>query len=225
MSQSKVNHPYYHKTRSARKRFSAKLIAVALVFNGLIWVVCFAINFYLPAIFSVYISLILIAPFIDVPAMVASGKLTYFSPFLLAEKEKNDRVNIHGGTLLDYAFAIERSMSGKQRRKFILRGYLKGLIKLIDWADDKGKTRLKITGTTPILNKRTAAKLGFKVRSLNFIQLIILLFNYPNLTVGQSIANAQLSLPRIARAKTIEADIEDLKKRREYMEALCETLK
>lgn len=157
--------------------------------------------------------------------MVESGKLTYFSPFLLAEKERNNTIKIHGGTLLDYVFVIDRSMNGKQRKRFILCGYLEGLIKLIDWADDKGKTRLKITGTTPILNKRTAAKLGFKVKPLNIIQLIILLFNYPNLTVGQSLANAQLSLPRIARAKTIEADIGGLKKRRAYLEELCAKLK
>ncbi|MCA1761802.1 MAG: hypothetical protein ABR574_04190 [Cryomorphaceae bacterium] len=219
-----LNHPYYNKPKAERRRFTAKLILGAALVNAAIIVLCIVLETYLIIALSVYLTLILLAPFLDVPALVAAGKLTYFSSFLLAEKEKKGTLKIHGGTLLDYWFTINRSMNGKQRRDFILGGYIQGLLNLIEWAEENDKTELQITGTTPILNRRTAEKLGFKLKPVNLVQLVILVFNYPNLTVAQSISKARLSFPKIGNTKTIHANIGDLKKRRTFMKELCEKL-
>src|SRR5690606_19696192 len=67
------------------------------------------------AIFAFAITLSIIAPFFDTPSLRKSGNLIYHSPLFISEKPKNGVVKIHGGTLFDYVFVIDRNMNGKQR--------------------------------------------------------------------------------------------------------------
>lgn len=78
--------------------------------------------------------------------------MIYYSSLFVAEKEEKGIIEIHGGSLFDYVFAIDKTLSGKQRTNFVLHKYLEGILNLIDVCEKDNNTSLKINGTTYILN-------------------------------------------------------------------------
>ena len=84
---------------------------------------------------------------------------------------------------------------------------------------------MKVRGTSYIINKRTAEKIGFKVIETNMLQKIILIYNYFNVMVSNSIAKNKLAFPKLSNTKTFEADIGQLLAKRDYIETLSNTLK
>ena len=140
--------------------------------------------------------------------MIKSGKMMYLSSFLIAEKEKNNEIIIHGGTLFDYYFSLDKDQTPKERKLYILTGYLRGLVALIESNQAKPGTRIK--GTTYILNERTARKIGFTTEKTDMVQKIILVLNYPNLIFSKSFLEKKLSLPKLNTTKTYTSDIKSL---------------
>jgi len=152
-----------------------------------------------------------------------NGRMIYYSPLFITEKPKNGLIKIHGGTLFDYYFVIDKKMNGKQRTNFIIQQYLEGLLHLIEkYENDK---EMKIRGTSYIINKRTAEKIGFKIIETDILQKIILLYNYFNILISNSIAKDKLSFPKLSKTKTFDADVNQLLERKEYIEKLNESLK
>ncbi len=84
---------------------------------------------------------------------------------------------------------------------------------------------MKVRGTSYIINKRTAEKIGFKVIETNMLQKIILNYNYFNVMVSNSIAKNKLVFPKLSNTKTFEADIGQLLAKRDYIKTLSNTLK
>ncbi|WPR75591.1 hypothetical protein [Algoriphagus sp. NG3] len=166
----------------------------------------------------------MVAPFFDVPALRKSGDLIYYSPLFLAEKPKNGKITIHGGTLFDYVFVIGRNLNGKSRTNLIIQQYLEGLIKLLDHHSRENQENFTIRGTSYILNERTARKIGFKVVQTDFLQRIILIFNYFNLMLTYSIAKGKWSWPSVVETKTFEANLFDLMGKRDFTQKLKESL-
>ncbi|MDR5589089.1 hypothetical protein [Christiangramia sp. SM2212] len=181
----------------------------------------FGLYFLLPVSFWILISVL--APFFDMPGLINSGKMKYQSSLMISEKEKNKQIVIHGGTLFDYYFVLDKEHSPKQRKNFILLEYLNGLLNLIDSRQDD--LELKIKGTTYILNERTAEKIGFEIQETDTVQQIILIMNYPNLLVTKSFAMKKISFPRLNKTSTYLADIADLKKNRNKIEQIRNILK
>ncbi|MDN3596339.1 hypothetical protein [Zunongwangia endophytica] len=134
--------------------------------------------------------------------------MKYESLFLISEKEKNNQITIHGGTLFDYYFTLNKNSSAKERKNLILSEYLKGLLHILD--SHKDNLSLEIIGSTYILNQRTAEKMGFDVRKTNMVQLIILILNYPNLICTKSFASKKLSFPNLKEIRTYKANIQSL---------------
>ncbi|MFN2262427.1 MAG: hypothetical protein ABR595_10225 [Psychroflexus sp.] len=159
------NHPFYQKTKSQKLKFYLKLIALILLFNLPFSVLAYVLNLFVIVAFSFFVSITILAPFIDVPSMVKNGKLRYFSAMLLAEQPKNNTVNIHGSSLFDYYFMLNRKQSGSERTKFILKSFLEGLVNIIDEYEDE--ENLKICGTSHILNRRTT-NLDFRVQLFQY---------------------------------------------------------
>ena len=149
--------------------------------------------------------------------------MIYYSPLFITEKPKNRLIKIHGGTLFDYYFVIDKKMNGRQRTNFIIQQYLEGLLHLIEkYENDKN---IKIRGTSYIINKRTAEKMGFEIIETDYLQKIILIYNYFNILISNSIAKNKLSFPKINKTKTFEADVRQLLERKEYIEKLNQSLK
>jgi len=153
----------------------------------------------------------LAAQFIDVPSMIKSGKLEYQSPMLLTETPRKGIMILHGATLFDYYFLLDRQQSGRERTRYVLKGYLEGLLKLLDQLETEGRTEIMLKGTSYFLQARTVERFGFRVsKRADGLQTLILLLNYAQLTVAHYLANGRLSFPDLRKVRTFEAKAEDL---------------
>ena len=220
-----MKHRFYQKSKAEQNRIQLKIGSVALIFNLLVLGVSIVSGIYLFIVLSIMISLSVIAPFFDVPALKKQGKLIYYSSLFIAEKEDKGVIKIHGGSLFDYVFVIDKSLNGTKRTHFILQKYLEGLLNLMRKYEDNYSTSVKIKGTSYILNARTAEKIGLEIIRVDAVQKLILIFNYFNILISNSIAKDGVSFPRLNNIKTFEGSIEELIKRRPYIEALNEKLK
>ncbi|WP_299009380.1 hypothetical protein [uncultured Tenacibaculum sp.] len=178
---------------------------------------------YIIGILTFAITLSVIAPFFDMPSLKKSGKMIYYSSLFITEKPKDGLIKIHGGTLFDYYFVIDKKMNGKQRTNFIIQKYLDGLLHLME--EYKNDKKMKIRGTSYIINKKTAEKIGFEIVETDILQKIILICNYCNILISNSIAKKKLSFPKLNKTKTFEANVSQLLKRKEYIESLNKSLK
>ncbi|WP_452231872.1 hypothetical protein [Lacinutrix sp. MEBiC02595] len=220
-----MNHRFYSKSKKEQNRIQIKIAIAAVSLNLLILVLCLLSGFYFFIFLFLIITLSIIAPFFDVPAMKKKGKLIYYSSLLITEKENKGTIIIHGGSLFDYIFVIDKSLSGKQRTNFILQKYVEGILNLIQACDENHNTSLRIKGTTYILNARTAEKIGLKITKTDFLQKLILTYNYVNILISNSIAKRKIAFPKLNNIKTFESNIEELIKRREFIESLNSKLK
>lgn len=218
-----MDHPFYNKSLKEQHRIQLKIGAVAIVFNLFILFLSATSGIYFMVLMSIAITLSVIASFFDTPSLRKSGRLIYYSPLFLTEKEKKGVIILHGGTLFDYFFVIDRRLNGRQRTRFILKNYLEGMLALIESCENEPGTKF-LKGTSYILNERTAKKLGFRVVKTDQIQLLILMYNYVNLTIASSLAKARLSFPRFSGIKTYEAQMSELIQRREYLATLLKKL-
>jgi hypothetical protein len=145
-----LKHRFYNKSRKEQNRI---LGAIALGFMLMITasiIISIYAEIYLIGILTFAIGLSIIAPFFDMPSLKKSGKIIYYSPLFIAEKPKNDTLKVHGGTLFDYYFVIDKERNAKERTNFILQQYVEGLLRLM--ADYKTDEKLIIRGTSYIIN-------------------------------------------------------------------------
>lgn len=218
----KLKHRFYRKSKKDQNRILAIIAIGAIIFIFLSIIISLKLDFYLIGILTFTITLSIIAPFFDMPSLKKRGKMIYYSPLFIAEKPKNGVIKIHGGTLFDYYFVIDKKMNGKQRTNFIIQQYLQGLLCLIE--KHGAENEMKIRGTSYILNNRTVEKLGFEVIQTDSSQKIILLYNYFNILISNSIAKNKLSFPNLNRTKTFETDFKQLIERKDYIEKLNNAL-
>jgi hypothetical protein len=136
-------------------------------------------------------------------------KLTYYSSLFIAEKEEKGVIKVHGGSLFDYVFVIDKSLSGKQRTNFTLQKYLEGILNLIKDYEEDRNTSLKIKGTTYILNARTAEKIGFDIVRTGLIQKLILTYNYVNILISNSISKRKISFPKLKILKHLRVTLKN----------------
>lgn len=206
-------------------KFQILIAGCALFVISLSIYLSFESSFYLLAVLVFSVTLSVIAPFFDVPAGIKSGKLIYYSSLFLAEPEKNGKIKIHGGTLFDYVFVLDKKMSGNTRTRFILQKYLEGLLNLMHEYEGKADNEIVITGTSYILNKKTAKKLGFRWVNTDPLQKVILVYNFINLLISNSIAKGKLSFPNIKRTITVEASLVELYQKKPFITMFYERLK
>jgi hypothetical protein len=220
-----MNHPYFLKSKEKQLIIQIKIGATAFTLNLIILAVSLWSGYYFLVFLSTSITLSIIAPFFDIPALKKKGKLIYYSSLFVTEKEQKGIIKIHGGSLFDYVFVIDKTLSGKQRTNFILHKYLEGLLNLIDVCEKNNNTSVKIKGTTYFLNERTAHKIGLNSIKTDNIQKLILTYNYVNVLISNSIAKRKILFPKLNTIKTFESDIVALIKQREFIEGLHDKLK
>jgi len=220
-----LEHRFYIKTQKQQNQVQALIVLVALSVILLSLLISWITQFYLITIIFFVIILTIIAPFFDTPSLKKTGGLTYHSLLFLSEKPKNGMIKVHGGTLFDYVFVIDKKNNGKQRTNFIIQQYLEGLLNLMEKHEQDKSEHIKIRGTSYIINERTAQRIGFKVTEIEYLQKLILLFNFFNVLITYSIAKGKLSLPKINNTKTFETNLNDLAEKKEYISKMNERLK
>ncbi|TYC16214.1 hypothetical protein ES677_03315 [Bizionia gelidisalsuginis] len=220
-----MQHHFYSKSKREQNQIQLKIGSFALLINSLALSVSFFSGFYLVFFLLLAITLSIVAPFFDVPSLKQKGSLVYYSSLLVAEREKKGVVKIHGGSLFDYVFVIDRALNGTQRTNFILQQYLEGLLNLINDFEAKKNTAVKIQGTSYILNERTANRIGLKVIKTDFLQKFILVFNYLPLLISSSFAKGKLSFPNLRKSKSFEGELIELMERKQNIQNLSNKLK
>jgi len=220
-----LRHRFYLKSKKKQNQiqFLIGFIALLVILSSLF--ISFKTGIYFLVILTFPITLSIIAPFFDTPSLRKSGGLIYHSPLFLSEKPKNGIVKIHGGTLFDYVFVIDQTMNGKQRVNFIIQQYLEGLLNLIEENENKKSENIKIRGTSYVINERTAQRIGFKVIKTDYIQKLILIYNFFNVLITYSIAKGKLSFPNLSETKTFETGLNELVERKDFIRNLNEKLK
>lgn len=215
-----MRHNYYSKSYREQNQIQLKIAGVALLINLVMLAICVVSGFYFVFFLSLAITLSIIAPFFDVPSLKKKGSLIYYSSLFVAEKESKGVVKIHGGSLFDYVFVLDKSLNGSQRTNFILQQYVEGLLNLINDFEKRQNTTVKIQGTSYIINHRTASKLGLKVVKTDFIQKCILVLNYIPLSISNSFAKRKLSFPNLRNSKTFKGELVELIKRKQDLQNL-----
>jgi len=213
-----MKHNFYLKSKKKQNQIQFLIGLFAFMVIMISICISWITEVYLFVILMISITLSIIAPFFDMPSLRKSGKMIYFSPLFIAEKPQNSIIKIHGGTLFDYCFVIDKKMNGKQRTNFIIQQYLQGLLYFIEKYENENE--LKIRGTSYILNERTAKKMGFEIIETDMLQKIILFYSYFNILISNSIAKNKLSFPNINETKTFQTDLEKLKERKYYIQKL-----
>ena len=194
------------------------------MFLGFVFITLLLEWYYL-SLFVAPLILSVLSPFIDTPQGKKQGKLIYYSPLFITEKEKNGKIIIHGGTLFDYYYLIDRNWEGRQRIRYILRQYILGLVKLSESFKKGEAEEITLEGTSYIFNERTAEKLGFQRKRTNLLQQFILTYNYLQILLANSIAKGKLSFPAIGRVNTYTAKLLAIKQNNAYLLQLAEKLK
>ena len=215
-----LKHPFYQKSNREQTKIQIFIAAIAFVVILISLLFSWLFDSYLLSIFTISVVLSIIAPFLDAPSMKKSGKLIYCSNLLLMEKPQKGTIKIHGGSLFDYAFVLDKKMSGKQRTNFIIHQYLEGLLYIIEEYENGNMENHTIKGTSYILKNNTLQKIGFEIIETDFIQKVILIFNFFNLLISKTIAKGKLSFPNLLNIHTYQIKISLLKEHKEYIKTL-----
>ncbi|MBN7799956.1 hypothetical protein J0A67_03740 [Algoriphagus aestuariicola] len=220
-----MQHKFYSKSQKQQSRIQLLIGLAAFLVVLFLFMLSWLTGYYFLVVLVLPIVLSLIAPFFDTPSLVKSGSLSYHSLLFLSEKPTDNTIKIHGGTLLDYVFVINRKLNGRQRRDFIVQQYLEGLLNLMEENENKWPKGVKIKGTSYIINERTAQRIGFRPVKTDYLQKLLLTLNYFNVLTSYSIANAKLSFPKLGGTRSFEANLEELLERRELIKDLNGKLK
>lgn len=218
-----MQHKFYNKSEKEQFRIQAIIALAALIVVLISLLISWLLNFYLITILIIPVLLSVIAPFFDVPAMKKRGKLRYHSPLFVSQLKQNEII-IHGGTLFDYVFAIDHKLNGPQRTRYIVQQYLQGLLHLIESCEKENLINLKVRGTSYIINERTAQRMGFKVVQTDGLQQLILIFNYVNISIANSVAKGKPAFPNLKHTRSFEANIADLIQNKEQIGILAQRL-
>ncbi len=219
MREDILENTFYLKSPQ-QKRYLLLLALKALLLNLALGLLFFVAGMPLLIGLTIWATLQILAPFFDVPQMVKNGNLIYFSPLFLVEKESKGAMVLHGGTLFDYHFTINKAWSSKRKTNYVIQQYLLGLLHLVENKPDD----LILTGTSYVLNTKTAERLGFKKIPSLALQRLILMLNAINLTVSASKIKGRLVVPPISRTNSYSATVKDIKANADFIRALIKRL-
>ncbi|MDR9364295.1 MAG: hypothetical protein RI575_03070 [Balneolaceae bacterium] len=211
-----MKHQFFQKSDSEQQKFLWKTGLLLFLVSSLILLICYLTGLYHLA-GLIPIAILITAPFIDLPIGRKNGKFIYYSPLFITEPERNGKVVVHGGTLFDYLFTITSDLKGRNRTRFVLYGYILGLLRFISEHENKSRGDLQIRGTSYIINDKTAARFGLKPVKTDILQLLILLLNYIPITLSYSYIKQKVHFPKISEIKTYEGKLSEMVRHKEKL--------
>jgi len=218
----KIIHRYYILPKRDQKRKFWSFIFNLLIITAVIVFMAWSTNLWILLIL-VHPVLSVFASFIDVPTARNSGNIVYYSPLLLASAVRDNKIQLHGGTLFDYYYTLSLHKSEKRNKKAILYSYMEGLINLLDTFNEK-QDDIVLEANAYFISPHTAERLGFKKVRTKAFQKIIMIFNYLPITISYSIALGELSFPNILSLKSYESTIGELRKNRAKLVSMFERI-
>lgn len=153
--------------------------------------------------------LMFFAPFIDTPGGYRSGKLEYFGPLLIGEKERRGKIVLHGGTLFDYMFTLDGLKPGRERKSAVLRELGYGLEAL---AHSELDDSVVLEGTSYFPGERSLGRYGFRTEPISFFRFTILVFNYPLLFLSKRYVTGRWEFPSLRNVRTFRGTVGSLRR-------------
>jgi len=220
-----MQHRFYQRSKVDQIKIIFVVVGLLSVMLFGFVLISWGVKMYWIAFLAFPILLSVAAPFIDTPSLVKSGKLIYCSNLFLMEKPKNGAITIHGGTLFDYVFVLNQTMSGNQRTRYILQQYFEGLLFLIEEYEAGKLENYRVKGTTYLLNRRTAKKIGFEITRTDVLQQIILIYNFLNILISNSIAKKKFAIPNLCNTASFRTRLSELATHKQIIEKWNHKLK
>jgi hypothetical protein len=199
-----MKHRFFQKSESEQRKILFFLGGLLFLFCVFIVLAAYFTGFYILGAL-IPVAILIAAPFFDLPSGKKNGTFIYYSPFLITEPKKDGLVVFHGGTLFDYYFTLRPDLEGRQRTRFVLYGFVLGFLRFITEHEKSASENVRIRGTSYIINQRTASRLGLRPVKKDFLQIIILLFNYIPITLSNSFLKQEISFPKLSNVQTYEA--------------------
>lgn len=216
-------HKFYLKSKSQQNLYFTLLIGglcLVVLFIGLLsW---YFDNYFINVLIPILA--LNVAPFLDVPMGKRKGRFMYFSACFITEWHPDGRLILHGGTLFDYWFTIDKRMSAKERLRLILKLYLEGLLNLINYFEEKKEADIRIIGTTFFINKRNLNRLGFEVVPTSVFQALLIGINYFTISGALSFVNRSLTFFSFKNMYSFETDLSTLSDKKEIITQLYKHL-
>lgn len=219
-----MNHRFFQKSESDQKKILVFSGGLLFLFCVIVILIAYLSEFYLLAAL-IPIAILIAAPFFDLPSGKKNGSFVYYSPFLITEPKKDGLIVFHGGTLFDYYYTLPSDLEGRERTRFVLYGLVSGFLRFISEHEKEKNGNLTIRGTSYIMNTRTASRFGLRPVQKDFLQILILLFNYIPITLSNSFLKQKLSFPKLSNVRTYEANFEELVAQKDELLRLKRRLK
>ena len=159
------------------------------------------------------------------PLFTLLGLYRYYSPLLLGYLPNEKVIDLHSGGSFDYLFVMRGVAPGAAFRKQVLKYQLEGLLRLIQYVEEKQiPESVSIVGTSYFFNEKTLQKFGFKLVEASAFYRLNLLVNFIDITWMYSLAQGKLSFPKLWKAKKAHISGAALVRQRAAIAAVYERL-
>lgn len=193
------------------------LFALLLIAPFLIWPV--GPHYFLIAALII----VLIAPLESLlltPLYTITGRFNYLSPLLLATNSTTG-IELHVGTLYDYANNLRKRDCGKRAQHIVLKHIFEGLLNTCKQIEVNEIARdTELSATSYFFSSKTAEKLGFKLTKTSKMEQFNLFSVYISLVIRLSFTRGRLTLPRVSEIKKITITADELLKRQEVIKSM-----
>ncbi len=159
----------------------------------------------------------ILAQFVDTPLGHRSGRLIYFSPLFLVEKDKSDGFILHGGTVFDYVFVFSWQKAGETARHQVVEQFIAGLLAFVQYLETNHLYETRIKGSSYFFNKRNVHQYGFEIVETKIIQRLIMAVNYAVLFLMYSFTQGKVAFPPVRQIKTVQSTGKKLTEKKELI--------
>jgi hypothetical protein len=211
-----MNH-FFEKSTRQQNTFQIKLGLLALFIILMGFYLGYILKFTVLGFIFVYLTLISVAPFFDVPGLVKKGRLFYLSSSLLAEKVSESKLKLHSATLFDIYFNPKLKATKYNKKAFIIKDQITGILNLIELYENGKINNVNLSFTTYFLNETTAQKMGFKQTKLNLSEKLLLFANFFNVFLFYCLAVGKVKMPKLSATKTYTSSLKQLKSKKESL--------
>lgn len=216
-----------HPPRHPRHRWTTA-ISLALL-HLLVAGACFAF----PLLDGRWLPLLVVGPFLLAPLesllltplYALTGRFRYYSPLLLATRRAGGGLDLHVGTLHDYATRFRWRDRGRRAARAVSVELLRGLLALADEVERGAlPAESELVGTSYFFSDRTAARLGFELRRPPGSSQLNLMVASLSIALRLSFTRGRPAFPRLSRIRRAVTTGARLLERRREIESILRRL-
>jgi hypothetical protein len=141
------------------------LAALCLGIVAACYVLAFRNGRWIPLVAASVFLLAALESLLLTPLYFLVGRFRYLSPMLLATRRRGGGLDLHVGTLFDYAARLRWSDRGPRAARIVTADVLRGLLALVEQVE-RGELPpdAELAATSYFFSDRTVTRLGFELR-------------------------------------------------------------